>query len=172
MAISPIQYFRKEDFPELIHEPWAQRLFQKLNAFARQTQSDLNREITIGENIAAYWWDGNIHCKAEADGVFYPFRVPATIPTLTVANKTASCIPAFPFTIEHKMHPKKVAAIIAVQAFDISIAQNKPTPAMPAGVAWTQEGKEIRISAINGLITSATANIARMYKLRLLVLCE
>jgi len=133
----------------------------KLNDLAKQVTNALTSRLTITENLTGFWWDGNVANYKDVDTVLKPF-VETTNPTITI--KGAICIRAFPFEIENNTGSKKVSAVIVGQAFDITDVGLSPVPALLSGVAWTQTGNKVVISAINGMLTG------RAYKVRLLVL--
>jgi hypothetical protein len=82
MAKPPIQYFRKEDFPEIADKTWAIELFAKLNSLARQTQYGLSEQLSVKDNLLAFWWEGNVgfysrtqseySCSARDSSYIYP----------------------------------------------------------------------------------------------------
>ena len=163
MAIPPIQYFRKEDFPEIADQTWAQRLFTKLNGLARQTQYGFNGNLSVAQNLAAFWWDGKVSCDKVATGIVYPFT-PETIPPVTV--KTATAIKAFPFEIPNAIHPKIIKGVLVAQSYDITDQTQASLPAMASGVAWEQQADRVKIFGINGMVTG------RVYQLKLLLVSE
>lgn len=160
MAKSPIINFREDDFPE-VKEPWIAKLLPKLNDLAKQVANALTSRLTITENLTGFWWEGNVANYTNVDNILKPF-VETTNPTITI--KGAICIQAFPFDIENNTGSARVNAIIVAQAYDITDIGRSPVPALLCGVAWTQAGTRITISAINGMLAG------RAYKLRLLVL--
>ena len=168
MAIAPIQYFRKEDFPEIANEAWAQRLFYKLNGLARQSQHNLDNNLTVAENLAGYWWEGIIGRYTDAPGIPYPFAVNPAIPT--VVGRKATAIAGFPFYINNKITPKVIKGVFVAQAFDLTDSNVHSLPAMPSGVAWLSEVDrgidKVKIFAIDGMVATRT------YFVRLLILSE
>jgi len=162
MAKSPIVNFREDDFPE-VKEPWIQKLLPKLNDLARQVANALTSRLTITDNFSGFWWEGNVGNYKTVLTIIFPFT--ATV-VAAVANKGISCINAFPFNIQipSASGVKDVGAIMVAQANDITEGSKKAEPALLAGVAWTQNGNTIVISAINGMLTG------RAYSIRLLVL--
>jgi len=165
MSIPPIAYFRKEDFPELKGEAWAQRLFSKLDSLARQTQQGLSGNLSVTQNFSGFWWNGTVGAATlpTDTGVIYPFVV--TTPTLPTP-RLATAIQAFPFAFKNELLPEKVAAIMVGQAFDVTSKGKVPKPALLGGVAWGLEKDDIKIYAINGMLQD------RVYKVRLLILGE
>jgi hypothetical protein len=165
VSLPPIAYFRKEDFPELKDEPWAQRLFSKLDSLARQTQQNLSGNLSVTNNFSGFWWDGTVGAYTiPADtAVIYPYtpRAP-TLPT----NKFATSIQAFPFTFKNQLLPVRVKAVIVAQAFDVTNKAKVPKPALLGGVAWDLEKDDIKIYAVEGML------LDRSYRTRLLVLGE
>jgi hypothetical protein len=166
MAVPPISYFRKEDFPELKDEPWAQRLFSRLNGMARQTQYGLDKNITVQDNLSAFWWTGIVGAYTRAaypNAPYSPFVETTVTPPTT---KNASSIRAFPFTFPNKLLPKRVGAILVAQVMDVTDTAKQPLPAMVGGVSWTVESDNIKIYGINGMLQD------RSYQTKLLVLGE
>lgn len=162
MAKSPIVNFREDDFPE-VKEPWIQKLLPKLNDLARQVANALTSRLTITDNFSGFWWEGNVGNYKTVTTIIFPF----TQTTVTaVTNKGISCINAFPFNIQIPPGSgvTSVGGIVVAQASDITVGSLKSEPALLAGVAWTQNGNTIVISAINGMLTG------RAYSIRLLVL--
>jgi hypothetical protein len=168
MGFSPVQFFRKEDFPEVADQAWVQRLFQKLNDISRQNQNTLSNNITVSENINGYWWEGIIGSYFVAPGVIYPYTSNPAVPAVTIKNATA--IPAFPFQFENKISPRKINGIFVGQSFEVTNTDIRAFPAMAAGVAWAQEASEgrdvVKVYGINGMV------IGRAYFTRLLILGE
>jgi hypothetical protein len=160
MAKSPIINFREDDFPE-VKEPWIGKLLPKLNDLAKQVTNALTSRLTITENLTGFWWEGNVANYTNVDNIIKPF-VETTNPTITI--KGAVCIRAFPFEIENNTGSRRVNMVAVAQASDITDAKLSPVPALLSGVAWTQTGNKVVISAINGMLTG------RAYKVRLLVL--
>lgn len=172
MALPPIQYFRKEDFPEIASEGWSQRLFSKLNELARQTQYGIDNNLTVTQNLSGFWWEGLIGAFVKASGIVYPYAY-GTIPTIT--GKRAVSIQGFPFTIPNKLTPKNVKGVFVAQAFDVTdSASTSPLPAMAGGVAWQQEADKVKIYGIDGMVTgtSGSTGPGRCYQTRLLILSE
>jgi hypothetical protein len=168
MGFSPVQFFRKEDFPEVADQAWVQRLFQKLNDISRQNQNTLSNNVTVSDNINGYWWEGLIGFYKVVPGLIYPYTANPGIPGVVTKNATA--IPGFPIEFDNKLSPRKVNAIIVGQAFEVTSADIRPFPALVAGVAWAQEASEgksvVKIYGINGMV------LGRAYFVRLLVLGE
>lgn len=167
MGFSPIQYFRKEDFPEIANEVWAQRLFTKLNGLSRQSQNNLDNNLTVTQNLSGFWWEGTVGAYTAAGGVVYPF-LPSS-PTAVVV-KRATAINAFPFYIANEITPKRIRGVFVAQSYDVTDQNVHSLPAMPAGVAWLSEVvngiDKLKIFAINGMV------IGRTYFVRLLILSE
>lgn len=167
MAQPPIQFFRKEDFPEIADEPWAQKLFVKLNAFTRQTQYGLSKDISVAQNMAGFWWEGLVGNYADAPGIIFPFSY-VTIPEVT--PKQATAIKGFPFIFKNEITPKRVKGVFVAQSFDVTNQGRAFLPAMLSGVAWEQNvdggGDVVKVYAINGMLPK------RCYQIRLLVLSE
>jgi hypothetical protein len=163
MAQPPIQYFRKEDFPEIASEGWAQRLFSKLNGMARQTQLGMDANLSVSQNLAAFWWDGIIGAYQKAEGIIYPYS-DATLPD--IPNKGATAINAFPFYFANKIVPKVIKGVFVAQAFDVTDTTKQSLPAMCSGVAWDVEGDRVKIYGIDGMV------IGRAYRTRLLLMSE
>ncbi len=167
MATPPIAFFRKEDFPEIENEAWAQRLFAKLNAFARQTQYGLDKDVSVSRNMAGFWWEGVVGNYKNANGILFPFNL-TTAPT--IANKQSSSIQAFPFSFKNQVSPKRISGVFVAQAFDVTEKNRAYLPALLGSVAWNQEtdqgGDVVKVYAINGMFPG------RSYKTRLLVLSD
>lgn len=168
MAQPPIQYFRKEDFPELQKEPWALKLFAKLNGLARQSQYALSGNVSVAQNMAGFWWEGIIGCYTATPGLLYPF----TYTTQATLPKTSTAIKAFPFTFPNTITPKNIKAVLVAQAFDVTDSAKGSFPAMVDGVAWVQEGANIKVLGINGMLTGTGTPSGRAYFTRLLCLSE
>jgi len=149
MAKPPIQYFRKEDFPEIADKTWAIELFSKLNSLARQTQYGLSEQLSVQDNLLAFWWEGNV-------GYYKPVT--------TIFPTKASAISAFPFNIPSKLKDAKTNAVICVAGTDITDSTTVPVPAALGPVAWAIQGDQIVISMIGGM------SPGRCYNIRLLVL--
>ena len=164
MALPPIQYFRKEDFPDLAKEKWTDSLFSKLNELSRQAQYGLDRNISISQNVAGFWWDGIVGAFDPYPGVIYPFAEHAAIPVITVKGATA--IQGFPFTIQNKIVPKVIKGVFVAQAHDATDSTRQSLPAMVSGVAWEAQGDNVKIYGINGMV------LGRVYKTKLLLLSE
>jgi hypothetical protein len=163
MALPPIQYFNREDFPEIEDKAWAQRLFTKLNSLARQTQYGMSNNISVAQNLAGFWWDGKVSADVVVAGIIYPFTA-ATIPAIT--NKTASAVKGFPFDVLNTILPKTIKGVFVAQAYDITDQSTTPLPATLGSVAWESLADRVRISGILGMVTG------RVYQLRLLLLSE
>lgn len=173
MAFPPIQYFRKEDFPEIAGEAWAQRIFTKLNELARQAQYGIDNNLTVTENLSAFWWEGNIGAITKVPELVYPYAYAAGIPTVT--NKRSVSIQGFPFYITNKISPRNVKGIFVAQAFDVTKQDvTIPVPALVGNVAWLQEADKLKIYGIDGMVTGTNADKtpARCYFTRLLILGE
>jgi hypothetical protein len=168
MANAPIQYFRKEDFPEVADTVWAQRLFSKLNELSRQTTNNLDRNLSVAQNLAGFWWEGVVSHAVDPVEVLYPFAVNPAIPAITVKGATA--IQGFPFSINNTITPKIIKGVFVAQSIDVTDTTKVPSPAMASSVAWAADVDrgiaKVKIFGINGMV------LGRVYFVRLLLLSE
>lgn len=166
MSQPPIQFFRKEDFPELAKEAWAQKLFAKLNGLARQSQYALSGNVSVSQNLSGFWWEGVIGAYKVAPGIYYPYQFAAQ----AVLPRGVAAITGFPFTFPNEITPKNIKAVLVAQAFDVTNTSVASLPAMVDGVSWEQVGPDIKVYGINGMMTGGTGG--RTYRTRLLCLSE
>lgn len=163
MAFTPIQYFRKEDFPELRKESWAEKLFGKLNEFTRQTQYSLAGNLSVEQNLSGFYVDIRVVVSAESPLVFYPYSKPTnTLPASRQSGNTTG----FPFKLTNRLLPKAIKSITVAKCMDVTDTVRGPRPAIAFGVAWTEEADGAMVYAIGGM------PIGRVYDVRLLLLCE
>lgn len=172
MGVPPVQYFRKEDFPELAGEGWAQRFFTKLNELARQTQYNIDKNISVSQNLSGFWWEGTIGAFEKAQGIVYPYSYAQGIPNITPRQSVN--IQAFPFSIPNQIVPKLIKGVFVAQAFDVTQNSLSYMPALVGAVAWRQEADTVKIYGIDGMVTGTSLDPApgRCYFTRLLLLSE
>lgn len=163
MAKPPNQFFRKEDFAE-VKEPWIDKLLPKLNELARQTTYSVDGKLSVGDNLSAFWWTGDIGNFKRVDGIVSPYVLNPDVPV--IEKKSTPSIQAFPFSIVNQLTPAKVAAIMVAQASDVTSGTTASQPALLGGVGWVSEGNKLTIKAIGGMV------LGRCYNVKLLVLGE